>query len=352
VRGGRQLIIYGTGKMAACVAQYILSEGLLIYAFCDEDRYYYKGKKVRVVVDDNPHEIPVIDIAALKELDGQYNVLLGMIDYGKLDFIRSLCPHSPVVEYLDVVPGHMITQGFAREHRQQLEQVYCLLEDEESRQVMEHYIMARLTGDVEPLCQYNRCAPDTYDYALLSLTDTDVVVDGGAFTGDTITEMESFLGGRLKHIYAFEPDEKNYELLCRGMGARENVTCFPYGLWNEKTTLRFGNEGTMGSKISEKAETTIRTVALDDLYASGEMADVTVIKMDIEGSELEALHGAEKLIEACNPKLAICIYHKNEDIINIPMYLSQRFGYTYKFYLRHHSNSVEETVLYGVPKGK
>jgi hypothetical protein len=76
---------------------------------------------------------------------------------------------------------------------------------------------------------------------------------------------------------------------------------------------------------------------------------VTFIKMDIEGSELEALRGAKNVIMKNRPKLAICIYHKPEDIWEIPSIIMQYYP-GYKFYLRHYSLTDSDTVLYALPQ--
>lgn len=69
--------------------------------------------------------------------------------------------------------------------------------------------------------------------------------------------------------------------------------------------------------------------------------------MDIEGAELQGLKGAKNIIVKNRPKLAICIYHKPEDILEIPLYL-QSIVPDYKFYIRYYSNHDIETVLYAV----
>ena len=77
----------------------------------------------------------------------------------------------------------------------------------------------------------------------------------------------------------------------------------------------------------------------------------TYIKMDVEGSELEALKGSIETIKKYRPKLAISLYHKPEDVIEIPVFL-EKLDLGYKYYLRHYQTRMEETVLYSVPELK
>ncbi|MDR1086700.1 MAG: FkbM family methyltransferase [Endomicrobium sp.] len=69
--------------------------------------------------------------------------------------------------------------------------------------------------------------------------------------------------------------------------------------------------------------------------------------MDIEGAELDALVGAKDTIRKYKPRLAICIYHKPSDIIDIPLYILSLVP-EYKLYIRHYSTYKWETVLYCV----
>ena len=61
---------------------------------------------------------------------------------------------------------------------------------------------------------------------------------------------------------------------------------------------------------------------------------VTMIKMDIEGSELKALEGAEKIIKKYSPKLYVCAYHRNEDMFALPMKILE-LNSNYKLFFRH-----------------
>jgi hypothetical protein len=71
--------------------------------------------------------------------------------------------------------------------------------------------------------------------------------------------------------------------------------------------------------------------------------------MDIEGSELKGLQGAEETICTFRPKLAISLYHKDEDIIMIPEYL-HKLDLGYEFFLDHFTIHRWETVLFASPK--
>jgi hypothetical protein len=72
--------------------------------------------------------------------------------------------------------------------------------------------------------------------------------------------------------------------------------------------------------------------------------------MDIEGYEFDALKGAEQLLRKYRPRLAISVYHLASDILNIPLWVSKIYTKnTSKYYLRHHSRTIADTVLYVVP---
>ena len=87
----------------------------------------------------------------------------------------------------------------------------------------------------------------------------------------------------------------------------------------------------------------VRTI--DSLVASKDVSRIDFLKMDIEGSELAALQGAEKTLRQFKPKLAISIYHKFSDFFEIPLFL-QSLSLGYRFYVDHYTIHAEETVLY------
>lgn len=176
----------------------------------------------------------------------------------------------------------------------------------------------------------------------------EVFVDAGCFDMSTSIKLQEHCA--VKKIYAFEPDLNNYEI-CRKVASEKftngTVEIIPKGTWSSDTTLCFDSSADGASHISGSGDRKIEVVAIDNVVDSNEK--VTFIKMDVEGAELESLKGAEKTIERCKPKLAICIYHKPKDMIEIPMFIKKLVP-DYKLYIRHHSNGEGETVLYAMPQ--
>lgn len=202
-------------------------------------------------------------------------------------------------------------------------------------------------------CSYEqeRLERQYFEKDILSFSDNEVFVDGGCYDFETSKSLMEKC--RVKKIYAFEPDYDNIEKIERQITkyADCEVVLLKKGLWNQTDTLTFSATGDMESYVIEKNDLTdygnnytqIEVVAMDEVIKE----PVTLIKMDIEGSELRALEGAKQLIQTYRPKLAISIYHKPEDTVDIPAYISELVP-DYKFYIRHYSYGPCETVLYAV----
>jgi FkbM family methyltransferase len=182
------------------------------------------------------------------------------------------------------------------------------------------------------------------------LSGNEIFVDGGAFTGDTAKIFFDKVKGVYKGYYGFEPDKKNAEQLRIFLGSTKNATVLEKGLWSNDDVLSFDSGKDTGSTISDNGSVTISVTSLDNVFKDKPESEFpTFIKMDIEGAEKQALIGAENIIKATHPKLAICVYHKVEDIYELPELIMSYFN-GYKLYLRHYNKcSLSETVLYAIP---
>ena len=180
-----------------------------------------------------------------------------------------------------------------------------------------------------------------FDLPALTFADDEVFVDCGCFDGATIQSYEKWKNKPTRGgIIAFEPDDSMCDFVHTRM---PHVKVINAGVWHENGTLRFKDNGGSLMKVADdQGDSELTVVRMDDAL-EGER--VTFIKMDVEGAELNALKGAERIIREQRPKLAICVYHKPEDMLEIPA-LILSYHQDYRLYLRHYSVQTNETVLY------
>jgi len=105
------------------------------------------------------------------------------------------------------------------------------------------------------------------------------------------------------------------------------------------------------SATSDSGDFTVESVALDELLEKNFVERVDFIKLDVEGSELEALEGGIETIKRFKPKMAISVYHKPRDIIEITKLISEILPQA-KLYLSNKNYDFRETILFVNPRGK
>jgi FkbM family methyltransferase len=184
---------------------------------------------------------------------------------------------------------------------------------------------------------------------LVRPSDNEVFVDCGAFTGDTIEAFMAARGGRFERIVAIEPDAVSRRALQTriddwsqaGIGP---IRVEPVAAGSRRGTLRFETTGTAGSSVGAGTDT-VDVAPLDEILAD---CRPTYIKFDVEGAEHDALLGASGAIRANMPVLAVCLYHRPEDLWDLPL-LIRSLGPDYLLFLRRYSDERWETVCYAVP---
>lgn len=184
-----------------------------------------------------------------------------------------------------------------------------------------------------------------FDLPFMSPAENEIFIDGGCYDGISSLGFASWSNNNYKKIYAFEPDKRN-AIKCREQFEKNNIRdiiVYSYALTSKKKKINFNMNGSVFSGADEFTDTRVDGVDLDTVISE----KVTFIKLDIEGGELDALQGMKRHIENEHPKLAISIYHKQEDIIKIPLFLLG-INPNYKLYLRHYSIGRVDTVLYAI----
>ena len=197
-----------------------------------------------------------------------------------------------------------------------------------------------------------------YDHSDVHVEPGDVVLDGGAFKGETSLWLACRAGEGGK-VLAFEFVPAHTaglgENLARNPALQSRVEIVPAALWSRSGIPVYATQEGGSASISFDAAgggtRVAETVTIDDFVARRTPARLDLIKLDIEGAELETLKGAEHTLRTLRPKLAISVYHSLDDFDAIPRFIDG-LGAGYRFRLGHHTFGAAETVLYATARGK
>lgn len=243
------------------------------------------------------------------------------------------------------------SQKYFSENADKISENLLWLSDERSRLVYSNVIKYRCTGE-------NRCiksVADSYknqyiDEVVIDKWD-EVFVDAGALFGESTKALIKAKGCCDKvSSLIIEPDEYNFGMCRKNLSKYDNMFFEKCGAGSNEKTVSFKG-GLFGScRADELGADKIPINTIDILCEKYHLCP-TYIKMDIEGMESEALIGAMKTIEQFRPKLAISIYHSDEDMIEIIRFIKSHYCF-YDFYIRHYSGFFADTVLYCIPKSR
>lgn len=291
------------------------------------------------------YNIPIEGIDVLKEDDENCIILITSTWY--LDIVsqlKSLGYRGKVYSFMNLrkmLAGYSEPDAIAQ-FEKHISQIKALLADGESKKIVDAILKKRKNGNLD----YSDIKSDKqyFNSDIVPIRNDAVYVDGGTYNGDTIREFINFQNGQFDKIYAFEMDKRNFDLIDRA-DFDERVEFLNYGLWSTKGELSYMSSYS-SSSLGEMGNNTARVISLDEALKLGK---VTMLKMDIEGAEIEALKGAKQIIQKWCPDCMISIYHKPADIWEIP-FLLHSLVKDYTFYIRHHDNTIHETVLYATIK--
>ncbi len=228
-----------------------------------------------------------------------------------------------------------------------LQKVYDLLYDKTSKDVFLGLLKYVFTQDPAIFKEITSSEEQYFIDDIFKFRDNECVIDGGAYIGDTIQSYLDLCKGKYGNIYSFEPDKENYASLSKMLlelgGAAKNIEIFNMGLYSKSGNAYFSNNHSYDSCIVESSPYNIDVTSIDDKFKEKK---VTMIKLDIEGAEIDAILGAECVIKEQKPKLAICNYHLPSDLWEIIL-LINKFVPSYKLFMRHHDvRCWYETVIY------
>ena len=236
--------------------------------------------------------------------------------------------------------------------RSQIEAAHELLGDAELRVVFVRKVAFYLGLDKANIEAIRSAAPIYFDRSVFSLQTDEVVVDGGAFVGDTLRAFQT-LARDFREYVAFEPDAASFAILAEvARGDPERITAVNAGLGQRTEVMRFLSTEGADSRLLRPDEVggiPVPLVALDDYFVR--RRPPTLIKLDVEGAEAAALTGARSLIRDNSPVLAVSAYHYPSDLWSIPLLL-QGLLPNMQLYLRHYTHEVDDTVCYAIPESR
>ena len=330
---GLPIVMYGMGDGAEKILKVMETYGLKPAEFMASDEFVrghsFKGYRVK----------------KLSEIEEQYPDFVVVVCFGTalpevMENIERISKrHRVVAPDVPVVGGGLFDGDYISDHEYEIMKLRMLLSDDASRDTLDALMKYRITGDISVLRSCETSKDEAY--SLLNINDRETYIDLGAYNGDTVEEFLKLTGKRFTKIYALEPDRRNYSKLRRRHYALGSEIFEPINAaaWSSDTKLVFNSRAGRNSSLCEtpSAQTAGRGIETEaksvDSLLGGKPA--TLIKYDVEGSEREALAGSEQTIKKYKPRLIVSLYHRTEDLIELPLYIKE-LNPEYRFYLRHH----------------
>ena len=331
------VVIYGMGNGADMVIDKLRDMGVEVAGIFASDKFVrgqlFRGMQVKKYSD------------ICKEYDDFFIVMsFAVHDDETIENVKKMASEHPfVAPDVPVADDTIFTREFIEAHNEEFDKAYELLADEESRENYIDILNFKVSGKIEYLFKAEKEKDFIYK-EILKVGDNETFVDLGAYDGDTVREFVAACDGKYKRIYAFEADEKNFKKLKANTEELEKIYAFNLAAWDKKETLLFEKKKGRNSRLSSSGNVEVQAQSVDNVVDG----EVTILKMDIEGSEEKALDGARKTIVKYSPKLYICAYHRNSDMFLLPLKIHSMCC-DYRFYFYHHRYiPAWESNFYGV----
>lgn len=345
-----KVAIYGVGVFGEIFFKALEKNiDFFIDDFSQDMRYYDKEiKKVEDVPKGTKIYISPLQYSKKIEIHLLDNGFTNIVCFtNSIKTIPNILHYIAKTNYLWLVEDHMRMLDLNK-----LEIFNKLLIDEKSKDILSTMIKLRKTLDVQYYIDPSDIEYFPSDVPILKNLNKINFVDCGAYIGDTIKELMN-QASNVNSTISFEPDVKNQKSLNTELNLQKkyypdtSFIIYPAGVYSVNSILHFSNHGVDSSaSFDSNSNTLVPVVSIDNTLIN---TSINFIKMDIEGAELEALIGAKNTIQKYKPNLAICLYHKPEDLWELPL-LIHEIEPSYEMYLRVHEDMCLSTVLYCISK--
>lgn len=318
------IVIYGMGNGADMIIERLEKIGVEFADVFASDEFvrghFFHGKKV-------------LKYSEVGEKYDDFVIVMAFAvhDEKMLAKIRELSKkHTLYFPDVPVVGDGTFSREYIEEHDSEFDRAYSLLSDEKSKEAFIDILNFKVSGRTEYLFKCEMEKHKIYS-EYLRPTDDEIFMDLGAYDGDTVREFLSETDGKFRKIIAVEADEKNYKKLVEKTSVIHKIETHNLAAWDKKDTLFFEKKKGRNSKLSSSGKIEVAADSVDNILGGQK---ITLLKMDIEGSEEKALDGANETIKRFRPKLYVCAYHRNSDMFALPLKIHELCP-DYNIYFAH-----------------
>lgn len=294
------------------------------------------------------HSFHGFEVKKLSDIETQYSgrefIIIVCFGTSRPEVLEKLYRLSERYElYAPDVPVYgsgLFDEKYIGDNIKKIVQVREILADALSKETLDRLIDYRISGKIDILRGAASPRKEAAELLNLKKDGSEFLVDLGAYDGDTVQEFLDLTEKRFKKIYALEPDTRNYMKLRRRHYALGSAIFIPFNAaaWDEDGKIGFSQRGGRQSYAlltSENTDKKIKTVDTRSVDSLCKNENPTLIKIDTEGCEKKALLGANEVIKRSKPKMIVSLYHRTEDMLELPLLVKQ-LNPNYKLYLRHH----------------
>lgn len=357
-----KIVLYGAGSAGIAFLHYLQDAGIEPICFSDGD-----AKKWGTLCEN----LPVVDYREIKHRIGADALVIVCINTDGQRYCKSFADalrvegHHGVHKNLkDVGCTNVIDYTYFRRCRElfqgerynlpscsdvrlmerceeEIVQAYSMLEDNKSREIFEKLVYFRMVDDSIKITTEKQ-ERQYFEYEFFPRSKEEIFVDCGAYNGISLKTFLETNDNMFQYYYGIEPDENNFANLQKVISElpepiQQRIRLVKKAVYNESgKRIKMYSLCGPGSFISETGNEEAEGIRIDDLVDS---RGASFIKMNIEGAEVQALEGAEKIIKQYKPKLAIAGYHRTQDLWKVPL-IMKKFNPEYKISLRSYMNHI------------
>lgn len=314
---GKKIYIWGASIGGSQAFKCLEKNGLRIEAYCDNDSQKQGGLcNGKRIISPN----------YLKEIRGD-NLVVIIASYAYeviYEQIQKMGINCEVYIYLLYDPCHLkVGREYTQEEK---DEIRCLYSSESYTNKLidlileQGFLNSNGFGNINQYRGFGGIDKYYYDNVADRILDNESILtllDVGAYVGDSVLQMQEVFGNRVCRVYGFEPNEENCEEIIKKQ--INDFVLFRYALGKVNSYINFSERGPF-FRASEKEDGVSTKVArLDDLDIN--IKGQCILKLDIEGSEMDCLEGAKEFIKKYKPYIAVCVYHMEKDILEIPRFI-------------------------------